>query len=187
MRIPRSVPFLAAAILAATATAGDLRTPPGEAGQPFVLHGSGHIIVPAAVNGVPVRMIVDTGAGATIVDAAAAEALGLRGPAAEARATGAGGDGLAMRIATGNTLAIGDLRERDIALGIMDLGHVTSALARSGAGEVSGVIGADLLVRHGAIIDYRRRLIVFAPADAAAQAPPADGGKMRDSHPDRPP
>ncbi|MCD7097907.1 retropepsin-like aspartic protease [Stenotrophomonas sp. MMGLT7] len=143
---------------------------------PFVRHGTGHLIVPVQINGIETRMVVDTGAGRSVVDAGQRARLALRadasaGSGATATATGAGGGGLAIATSGGNALSVGAVCEDGVAFGIMDLSHVVSALKRTGV-EVSGVLGSDFLHRHGAVIDYARSEIRFrrAPARAAVAA-----------------
>jgi hypothetical protein len=44
----------------------------------------------------------------------------------------------------------------------LDLSHVNAGLKKSKVAPVVGVLGADVLWRHHALIDYDRRLILLS-------------------------
>ena len=129
------------------------------AGVAFEVAASGHIIVPARINGHPVHLVIDTGAGATVIDRNAAEALDMR-PSTEdgGSAIGAGGKNLAIQRSSGNTLQLAGTENDDLDLRIMDLAHVVEALSTPER-MISGVIGFDWLDRHGVVIDYAARTL----------------------------
>ena len=50
-------------------------------------------------------------------------------------------------------LAIGDFQVGRTEMGIMDLAGVNAQLESVGDGAADGVVGSDLMARHGAIVD----------------------------------
>ncbi len=128
-------------------------------GVAFEVAASGHIIVPARINGHPVHLVIDTGAGATVIDRNAAGALDMRSSAGDGGiAIGAGGKDLAIQRSSGNTLQVAGTESDDLELRIMDLAHVVEALSTPER-EIAGVIGFDWLDRHGVVIDYATRTL----------------------------
>lgn len=127
--------------------------------QPFTLAASGHIVVPARINGRPVHMVLDTGAGATVLDTAAAKALGLALQQGAGVGVGAGGAGSQLHRTDGQRFEFAGTNAEDFVFRTMDLGHVVRALAAHGQGEVVGVIGVDWLKKHGATIDYATQTV----------------------------
>ena len=149
---------------ATTSSAGQAARPVF-AHQSFILHTTGHIVVPVIVNGTTTNMVVDTGAGVTVVDDSSVATLGLQLENREqspdrSEATGAGGANLPTKNSAGNTISFGGFTEQNVTIMTMDLSHVVVALSETGI-DVSGVIGADFLSRHKAVIDYSKRQITL--------------------------
>lgn len=132
----------------------------GRGTQRFDLHASGHIVVPAEINGHRVHMVVDTGAGRTVVHADAAARLGLDGNGGEdQQAIGAGGAGLAIRSLPGQSFRLAATGDDAMTLYVMDLSHVVNALSTPER-PIVGVVGADWLAAKRAVIDYGTRTLV---------------------------
>lgn len=122
---------------------------------PMTRHGDAHLTVEMRVNGVPGRFILDTGAGRTVIDRAAQPRFDEgRAVVAGGVATGAGGSGLAIAALPGSRLRIGAYRDDAFTVHFLSLDHVNAAFSQRGEAPVDGVIGADVLVRGGAVIDY---------------------------------
>ncbi len=146
-------------VMASTRDAAPSRQSVDPSGVAFEVAASGHIIVPARINGHPVHLVIDTGAGATVIDRNAAEALDMRPSAGDGgSAIGAGGKNLAIQRSGGNTLRLAGTENDDLDLRIMDLAHVVEALSTPGR-AIAGVIGFDWLDRHGVVIDYATRTL----------------------------
>ena len=58
------------------------------------------------------------------------------------------------QIATKNHLQLGNWKNRDFDLVIFDLSHVNEALTQYKVKPVHGIIGADVLLKGKAIVDY---------------------------------
>ena len=159
---------------APTALAAAL-TAAGYKAVPMTRHGDSHLTVDVRVNDVAGTFILDTGAGRTVIDRAAQSRFDEgRDVVSGGRATGAGGTGLAISALPGNRLRIGDYRDDAFTVHFLALDHVNAAFSQRGEAPVDGVIGADILERGGAVIDYpnlRLYLRTPAAADAAASSP----------------
>jgi len=165
---------VAAREAAPTALAAAL-TPAGYTAVPMTRHGDSHLTVDVRVNDVAGTFILDTGAGRTVIDRAAQSRFDEgRDVVAGGQATGAGGTGMAISALPGNRLRIGDYRDDAFTVHFLALDHVNAAFSQRGEAPVDGVIGADILERGGAVIDYpnlRLYLRTPAAADAAASSP----------------
>jgi predicted aspartyl protease len=144
--------------------------PDSAASIAFELAGS-LIVLPARVGDRPGRFLLDTGAGATVLDAAFCEALGLE-PRGAMEARGAGGSQTARFVdverfhlpgieISGQTVVTVPLEEVGRALGT----------------QVDGILGYDFLSRFAVEIDYpAKRMALFrsgsySPRDGAIRVP----------------
>lgn len=138
---------------------------------PMTRHGDAHLTVELHVNDVPGTFILDTGAGRTVIDRAAQSRFDEgREVVAGGVATGAGGSGLAIAALPGNRLRIGDYHDDAFNVHFLALDHVNAAFSQRGQAPVDGVIGADVLVRGGAVIDYPNMRLYLRNPDAGGSA-----------------
>ena len=70
------------------------------------------------------------------------------------KAAGAGATGMFTQLAFKNQLQIGSWKDTNFELIIFDLSHVNEALTQHKAKSVHGIIGADILMKGKAIVDY---------------------------------
>lgn len=156
-------------------------TPAGYTAVPMKRHGDAHLTVDVRINGVAGSFILDTGAGRTVIDRAAQSRFDEgRDVVAGGRATGAGGTGMAISALPGNRLRIGDYRDDAFTVHLLALDHVNAAFSQRGETPVDGVIGADILERGGAVIDYPNlRLYLRTPAAAQPAASSPSSSEQR--------
>ena len=128
---------------------------------PWVLTATNHIEVTAAINGVTGRFILDTGASNTCVGFDKIEFFNLKSKASEIKAAGAGATDMETLISTKNTLSIGGWKKKKLKIVLFDLVHVNEALTAHKALPVDGIIGADVLKKAKAIIDYNNGFVYF--------------------------
>ena len=113
-----------------------------------------HLLMKASINGVKGNFILDTGASNSCVGFESIEMFQLKAAKSKTKASGAGATGMRTQIAIGNQLELGNWNCMDFELVIFDLSHVNSALMEHQSKPVHGIIGADILLKGKAIIDY---------------------------------
>ena len=115
----------------------------------------GHLELDATVNGHPARMMVDTGAGVTVIDRASAKHWAVSGESSGATAVaGCVGDIGGVDSATVRTLGLAGLELTDVDVKIMDPSQINAGLEQAKAQRIDGIIGSDLMVSRGAVIEY---------------------------------
>lgn len=138
--IDRRALFLAGGALALTVGGGSARAT-GAGDGVFRLRVTGdRLFLSATVNGIAVEALLDSAAETSIVDAAFATALHLRGGAAiTARGTGAAT--AAATLALGVTIEVAGLRLRPDAVAIIDLSDIARRL---GSASIPLIVGREL-------------------------------------------
>lgn len=116
-----------------------------------------HFELKAKINGVKGRFILDTGASNSCVDLSLADKFKLQMNDSETKAAGAGAVGMDTKIAHENVLKIDKWKYKNTSLVLLDLSHVNTALTEHKAKAVDGILGADILEKGKAIIDYKKK------------------------------
>jgi hypothetical protein len=117
-----------------------------------------HIYVRAAVDGHPVRMLLDTG-GVNLLTPAVAKQLDLASQG-NLPVVGPGSAPASLGYAHGKTLQLGDVVLADPVFGILDVGMLADVEGE----DLDGVIGYELFSRLAVRIDYpAHRLTLTAP------------------------
>jgi len=121
---------------------------------PLALTPTNHFEVTATINGVIGRFILDTGASNTCIGFDKIEHFKLISEESEIKAAGAGATNMETLIAPKNKIMIGAWKQRKLKIVLFDLVHVNEALTAHKALPVDGIIGADVLKKAKAVIDY---------------------------------
>src|SRR5215204_5599330 len=116
--------------------------------------GIGHFHTDGTLDGRPVSVLVDTGAGSTVFSLDIARELGLAPTKLEMQGGGAGAALLDVYGIQEASFRLGDIAPRTAALLALDLTHVNRAAALRDSGPIDAVLGADVLEAHSAVIDY---------------------------------
>ncbi|AOW21403.1 retropepsin-like aspartic protease family protein [Urechidicola croceus] len=116
-----------------------------------------HFEVKAKINGVKGRFIVDTGASNSCVGLDMIKHFKLEATDSKVKAAGAGSSEMDTQLSSKNIIEIGDWQYKNFDLVLFDLSHVNTALKNHGAKTVEGIIGADILEKGEAIIDYKKK------------------------------
>jgi predicted aspartyl protease len=125
---------------------------------PITKMASGHLHVKVVLNGVNGEFILDTGAGATVVETKRQGKFNLQTDNNVVSGAGAGGV-QTLQQTTNTTIKVGNLVKNNFNVYLMNLDHVNEALSSMGLAEVDGVIGADVLTENKAIIDYSNLIL----------------------------
>ncbi len=120
----------------------------------FKITKTQHLLIKAKINGVQGNFILDTGASSSCVGFDSVELFGLKAKKSKTKASGAGATGMFTQISLQNKMTLGRWKDTDFILVIFDLSHVNEALLQHKAKSVHGIIGADVLLKGKAIIDY---------------------------------
>ena len=129
---------------------------------PFNRERTGHITVIARLSGKPVRFLVDTGAGATCIHSGLIEKYKLNLTAKEKKGGGVGTSTMKMTTVASHNLSLEGVDLSSFKLIALDLTHVVAGLAKAKVEAIVGVLGADVLHRKSAVIDYARSIILLS-------------------------
>ena len=118
-----------------------------------------HLLVKAKANGKAVTLLIDTGASKTVFDKGrilrfAEEKNFLR---LEKLSTGLGTTIMETQSTVLKKFQVGKLVIPDFEVIVIDLSHVNLTYAKLDLPAIDGVLGSDLMVKHHAIIDYKKK------------------------------
>ncbi len=113
------------------------------------------ISIPAAVNGHETRVMLDSGAEATVLDKDYAESLGIK-PTAIVAAVGTGGRDVA-ELASGVTIRVGEVELRDMTVALLDLKPIGAAIGI----PLPVVLGKEVLNALTVQLDFAGKTITF--------------------------
>jgi len=136
-----------------TTTLAELLSQHGFHRHTLVRNQVGHLQLVGLLHNAPVDILLDTGAASTVVDLSYCRAKGI--PTRDTGKLGRGAGGITSAIALdGATLSLDGRPLRSDGIYAVDLAHVNKGLVTKGASRVHGVLGADVLTYHQAVIDY---------------------------------
>ncbi len=118
-----------------------------------------HFEIKVSLNNIKGVFILDTGASNSCVGFEAIETFKLKVKDSEIKAAGAGATDMLTQISKKNKLKIGKWKKDKIALILFNLSHVNTALLSHNSKPIDGIIGADILKKGKAIIDYDKRVL----------------------------
>jgi hypothetical protein len=113
-----------------------------------------HLLISAKINGVKGSFILDTGASNSCLGFEGITKFQLIAETSETKAAGAGATGMETQLSKNNLLQLNHWKTSKFHLVIFDMQHVNQALNEYKTKPVDGIIGADILLKGKAIIDY---------------------------------
>ncbi|MCA0958215.1 retroviral-like aspartic protease family protein [Muricauda ruestringensis] len=126
---------------------------------PLTFTQTDHFELTASINGVSGKFILDTGASNTCVGMDKIEFFEMISEATDIKAAGAGATEMETLISSSNKIQIGEWTKKKQKVVVFDLSHVNHALLAHNALPVDGIIGADILKKGKAIIDYNKKCL----------------------------
>ncbi|MAU17647.1 MAG: acid protease [Muricauda sp.] len=126
---------------------------------PLVFTETNHFEIEAKINGISGKFILDTGASNTCVGLDKIDFFEMASEATDIKAAGAGATEMETLISNKNKIQIGDWKKKRLKVVLFDLAHVNQALTNHNATPVDGIIGADILKKGKAIIDYNKKCL----------------------------
>jgi hypothetical protein len=118
-----------------------------------------HFEIKAIINGIKGTFILDTGASNSCIGFSSVDTFNLKVEDSEVKAAGAGAVDMLTRLSKKNVIKIGKWKRNKIALILFNLSHVNTALTSHDSNPVDGIIGADILKKGKAIIDYQKKYL----------------------------
>jgi predicted aspartyl protease len=116
-----------------------------------------HFEIKATLNNIKGRFILDTGASSSCVGFEGIDRFNLIVKDSEIKAIGAGASNMFTQVSSKNKIKIGKWHKKRIVLILFNLSHVNEGLLNHNANSVDGIIGADILKKGKAIIDYNKK------------------------------
>jgi len=120
---------------------------------PFKVLKTQHLLIKGRINGVKGNFILDTGASNSCMGFESVDRFLLNAQFSETKAAGAGAVGMETQLAKNNEIQMGRWKKK-FHLIVFDMRHVNEALIQYKTKPVDGIIGADVLLKGKAIIDY---------------------------------
>ncbi len=117
---------------------------------------TGHYLFTGKVNGIKGDFILDTGASTSCIGLVDGERFFLISEDSAIKAAGAGAVNMETMFSRNNTFAVDKWEIKNMDFVLFDLSHVNEALHQAEEQSVHGIIGADFLKLHRAVIDYGR-------------------------------
>ena len=118
-----------------------------------------HFEIKAKINGVKGSFILDTGASKSCVGTEDIDYFNLMSEESEHKASGAGPSEIDTLTSIKNAIHLGKFKIKKLSLILIDLSHINKALEKQDASPVKGIIGADILIKGKAIIDYNKKYL----------------------------
>ena len=113
-----------------------------------------HLLIKVKVNDIPGNFILDTGASNTCIGFESIEKYNLDAAHHTDSAASASSTTMHTKISKNNCIQIGTWKQQSSTFILFDLSHVNEALSQQKIKPVDGIIGADVLLKGNAIIDY---------------------------------
>ena len=125
----------------------------------FTILKTQHLLIKCRVNGIYGNFILDTGASNSCVGIDKIEKFQLLTEFSETKAAGAGATGMDTQLSKNNTLKLSHWTIDNFNVVVFDMSHVNEALVSYKTKPVDGIIGADILLKGKAIIDYHNHYL----------------------------
>ena len=113
-----------------------------------------HYLIEAKVNGVSGRFILDTGASNSCICTSLENKFKVISKDSKEKASSANSEMTHTMISKSNAIQI-DKWEDKINLITFDMNHINTALSEKKINPIDGIIGADVLKKAKAILDYK--------------------------------
>ena len=126
---------------------------------PLSFTRTNHLEIHASLNNIPGTFILDTGASNSCIGFEASEKFKVFAEDSNVKAAGAGAIDMLTKLSEKNKIMIGSWHKKNISVILFDLSHVNTALTAHNAKPVDGIIGADILKKGKAVIDYERKCL----------------------------
>ena len=112
-----------------------------------------HYLIEAKVNGIDGTFILDTGASNSCICTSLEDKFKVISKESKEKASSANSEMTHTKISKSNIIQIGKWEDK-INLITFDMNHINTALSEKKFNPIDGIIGADVLKKSKAVIDY---------------------------------
>jgi predicted aspartyl protease len=112
-----------------------------------------HYLIEANVNSIKGRFILDTGASNSCICTSLEDKFKVISKESKEKASSANSEMTLTKISKNNTVQIGKWEDK-INLITFEMNHINSALCEKQINPIDGIVGADILKKSKAILDY---------------------------------
>ena len=113
-----------------------------------------HYLIEAKVNGVSGRFILDTGASNSCICTSLEDKFKVISKKSKEKASSSTSQMTYTKISKSNAIQIGKWEDK-INLITFDMNHINNALSQKEVPLIDGIVGADILRKSKAILDYK--------------------------------
>ena len=113
-----------------------------------------HYLIEAKVNGIDGTFILDTGASNSCICTSLEDKFKVISKESKEKASSANSEMTNTKISKSNIIQIGKWEDK-INLISFDMNHINNALSQKKVPPIDGIIGADILKKSKAILDYK--------------------------------
>ena len=113
-----------------------------------------HYLIEAKVNGIDGKFILDTGASNSCICTSLEDKFKVISNESKEKASSANSEMTNTKISKSNIIQIGKWEDK-INLISFDMNHINNALSQKKVHPIDGIIGADILKKSKAILDYK--------------------------------
>ncbi|MDB2648034.1 retroviral-like aspartic protease family protein [Flavobacteriaceae bacterium] len=113
-----------------------------------------HYLIEAKINGVKGRFILDTGASNSCICTSLEDRFKVISKESKEKASSANSEMTHTKISKRNVIQIGKWEDK-INLISFDMNHINNALSQKKIDPIDGIVGADILKKSKAILDYK--------------------------------
>ena len=113
-----------------------------------------HYLIEAKVNGIKGRFILDTGASNSCICTSLEDKFKVISKESKEKASSATSQMTHTKISKSNTIQIGKWEDK-INIITFDMNHINNSLSEKKIDPIDGIMGADILKKSKAILDYK--------------------------------
>ncbi|MEN8117427.1 MAG: aspartyl protease family protein [Bacteroidota bacterium] len=120
-----------------------------------------HVLVSSAFfDGTKGNWVIDTGASKSVFDKNMVNYYSVfEDETEELHSAGLDQEPLTTIIGYMKTFSLGKMKIENMKIALLDLSHINELYSKATDLKICGLIGSDFLVKHGAVIDYRKGIL----------------------------
>ena len=119
-----------------------------------------HYLIEAKVNGIDGRFILDTGASNSCICTSLEDKFKVISKESKEKASSANSEMTNTKISKSNAIQIGKWEDKMDIISF-DMNHINNALSQKKIPPIDGILGADILKKSKAVIDYESNKLYF--------------------------